>query len=582
MSALLNHQKNNIIFGLGISLAVLIFSQNLGAGEYLNNHVAFGYGGVAYFRPITAVNEPLYLPDPSREGRLYYKATNNSLIDLEVPPRSTNFVVFYKGADLPLNPSLAPTCYENNATVIGSRLYDFTAVDENDKEVNSFNRKLTVSLAIPELPQDLSDIGVYYLDTNNRWQLIPEAKFNPQNKTSFQVFNLAVLAVMKAPDLPTMIQSAGNCFQAPTPLAGQVLGVKKYADGALLRTPDFKIYVVLGNEFRYIASPAELKNYRSKIFDISFDEFNNLKKSINEEIITQGDVIVGGGDPILRETGQVLGVKTQYFANTRIYADGALLRTPDNKVYLVANPEVKFIANLSKDIYQWAGNRIYDISFDDLALYRDQRIIENEEVNNVPKFSNGNLLRTRDWKVYEIQNGKAVHIATLPVANQDYYQGKKVYDIDYGVLAQYTGLAVPASPKEVLGVKQYADNSLLRTPDFKVYVLTGGKLNLIATLRELQNYAGRNIINISFDELNRLMPKPLPTTQETIGGPQKVLGIKQYADGTLLRTPSWKLYEVVNQKVQLLANYQVLSDTYLGKKIFDVDFSVIAEYELLK
>ncbi len=588
MLNIIKNAKYNIFLGASAVLTIIYLSGNLGAGEFLNNHVAFGYGGgLGYLiQPVVASNQPLYLP-AQREGRLFDKTDNNMLLELEIPPATATGPWVFESEDLVVNPGLAPTCYNPDAFVAGGRIFNLTSKNENNQPVATFNRNLTISITIPELPEDLSGMGVYYLDSNNRWRLIQKAYFTPQNKTAFQVNNLAVFAVINAPGLPKMIQTAGNCFEAPAPVSGQVLGIKKYAEGTLLRTPDHKVYIVEKESIRYISSPSELNQYTGKkIFNISFDELNRTKEeaTLPEDIVLQGKVIEGGGDPIVRDEEQsVLGVKIKNIFGTRIYADGALLRTPDDKVYLVVNPTIVYIANLPQSIYQWAGNRIYDVGYDDIAEYRDQRIIpEIQEITNVKRFGEGELLRTRDWKVYIIENGTAKHIATLAGTADRYYQGKPINDVDYGILAQYKGSRIPAAPQQVLGIKQYADGTLLRTPDYKVYLVKDEKLKLIATLKELENYAGKKIFNINFEELASLKEQENIAASGVIGGGQKVLGIKQYADGTLLRTPDYKLYQIVDQKIKHIGNVPGPQDSYDGKKVLDVDYAVIAEYERLK
>lgn len=586
MNNLLKTTRYNLLVAIFAVAAIIYLSGSLGVGEYLNNRAAYGYGGgLGYLtQPVVAINQTLYMPAGLREGRLFHKAANNSLLELEIPPVASDNFAAYKAEDLPVNPALAPTCDNPNAFVAGGRIFNLSAFDENNKAIKEFKRKVTISLTIPELPSDLSDMGVYYLDANNRWRLVQKAYFTPQNKTAFQVDSLAVFAVIKAVGLPKVIESAGNCFDAPKPIAGLVLGAKRYAVGVLLRTPDYKVYIVRENTIEYLSNLQGTEG--QKIFNITFEELKNIQEYGPEigDYQTEGNIIVGGGDPIVRGGSQsVLGVKTKRVEGTRIYSDGALLRTPDNKVYLVENPDVRYVADLPKDIYQWAGTRIYDINYDELEIYRDQRIVpEIEEVTNVRKYQDGELLRTRDFKVYVIDGNIVRHIATLPATSQDTYLGKVIHDVDYGVLTSYRGLDVPVGPSAVLGVKDYADGTLLRTPDHKVYIVSKNTLKHVATLTELNSYAGQNIFNITFDQFNELIDEKAEQPEPTIGGQQKVLGVKQYADGTLFRTPDWKLYRVVNGQVQLIAIFPGSQTEYHGEKFYDVDYAVLAEYSRVK
>jgi len=578
--------RYNLLVATFAVAAIIYFSGTLGTGEYLNNRTAYGYGGgLGYLvQPIVAINDTLYMPEGPREGRLFHKAANNSLLELEIPPVASDSFAAYMAEDLPVNPALAPTCNNSSAYVAGGRVYNLAAFDDKDNSLQEFKKKLTVSITISELPQDLSDMGIYYLDANNRWKLVQKAYFTPQNKTAFQVDSLAIFAVLKAPGLPSTIESAGNCFDAPAPISGLVLGAKRYAVGALLRTPDYKVYIVDQNDIKYLENLEGREG--QKIFNITFEEFENIKANgpYIGGIRTQGDIIVGGGDPIVRSGEQsVLGVKTKRVEGTRIYSDGALIRTPDGKTYLVENADIRYVANLSSDIYQWAGTRIYDVDYDELEIYRNQRIIpEIEEVTNVKKYQDGELLRTRDWKVYIIDGNQVKHIATLPSLSQTTYMGKVIHDIDYGVLAQYRGLDIPAAQSAVLGVKDYANGTLLRTPDHKVYIVEDNTLNHVATLSELNSYAGQNIFNISFEEFTELTTVKEEGPKPTIGGPQRVLGVKQYADNTLIRTPDWKLYRIVDGQIQLIAIFPGPTTSYQGERFYDVDYAVLTEYSKVK
>lgn len=584
-------KKFNIFVTLLAFLAVVYISGNLGAGEFLNTHIAFGYGGggagALNIQPIVAVNQPLYMPSLIREGRLFHKAENNMLLELEIPPVSipanTKGYSVFKAEDVAVNPSIAPTCNIDNASIVGGRVFNLTAneVDSGDW-LRDFTGKLTISLTIPALPEDTDNLGVYYLNAHNRWSLIQKAYFNPQNKTAFHVNNLAVFAVIDAPGLPKLIESAGNCFAAPSPtFSARVLGVKKYAEGTLLRTPDYKIYCVENNTVRHIKTLEELDQYKSSnIVNIKTEELFNYQNLV----FLNPDVIVGGGDPIVREDGQqVLGVKTKRVTDRKVYADGAYVRTPDNKVYLVENAVVMHVATLPKSVTQWSGTRIYDISSDDLALYRNQRVVpEIQEVKNIEKYEAGEMLQTRDWKIYLIERNTVKHVATIPEPGLKHYLGKSVYQVDYGTLYHYQDRKIPLPPQQVLGVKKYADNSLIRTSDNKVYVIVDQKARHLATLSQLQSYAGQTIFNVDSETLAYYQGKTtIPTIdgQQTVGGPQKVLGVKQYADGTILRTQDWKVYIVEDQKIRLVAIIPAPQDNYQGSKILDVDYAVIAEYE---
>ena len=116
---------------------------------------------------------------------------------------------------------------------------------------------------------------------------------------------------------------------------------------------------------------------------------------------------------------QILGKK--------IYADGALLRGSDKKVYLIVNGQKKHIFNL-KELAQYAGQKIYDV--ENIVL------IQYPEVLKIKVFADGMLIRGADTKVYVIKNGKKQHIRSLLELQKNYF-GKKIYDVSDETLSKY-------------------------------------------------------------------------------------------------------------------------------------------------
>lgn len=121
--------------------------------------------------------------------------------------------------------------------------------------------------------------------------------------------------------------------------------------------------------------------------------------------------------------------------------------------------------------------------------------------------------------------------------------------------------------KQVLGVKKYADGTLLRGADKKTYVVVAGKLKYISSLSELAKYRG-TILRVT-DETIASFSKAASKTA--------VLGVKKYANGTLLRGSDKKVYVLVNGKKQHVRSLQALIK-YTGKPILDVEDGVVSQY----
>jgi hypothetical protein len=116
---------------------------------------------------------------------------------------------------------------------------------------------------------------------------------------------------------------------------------------------------------------------------------------------------------------------------------------------------------------------------------------------------------------------------------------------------------------QVLGVKIYPVGSLLRAPNKKIYaIVSTSTVKYISSLKELWIYRGHAIFNISY---------------ETLAQYKQVLGVKVYADGTLLRGPDHKIYVIINGKKQPIRSLKELMK-YRGQKIIDVSAEVLTAY----
>jgi len=114
----------------------------------------------------------------------------------------------------------------------------------------------------------------------------------------------------------------------------KVLGISRYGDGVLLRSKDKKIYVIYGKFKNYISSLDRLKRYRGQaIYDVSDKDLEKYK--------------------------------------TRKYIDGDLIRMKgDNKIFLIQKGKLKHILNLEELRRNFRGEEIFNLSREELILYR--------------------------------------------------------------------------------------------------------------------------------------------------------------------------------------------------------------------
>jgi len=173
-----------------------------------------------------------------------------------------------------------------------------------------------------------------------------------------------------------------------TPTNPQVLGETKYANGALLKGSNDKIYVIIDNKLVYISSLKELAKYKGAILKVSDSVIANFTAN------------------------NVSGVTN--------YINGTLLRN-NNKIYVVVNNKLIYIPSL-KELAKHKGQ----------ILNVDSATINNYLKNNYP---NGTLIRaTNDKKIYVILEGKKMYIKSLTELQK--YKGK-ILNISASELSNY-------------------------------------------------------------------------------------------------------------------------------------------------
>lgn len=124
----------------------------------------------------------------------------------------------------------------------------------------------------------------------------------------------------------------------------------------------------------------------------------------------------------------------------------------------------------------------------------------------------------------------------------------------------------PTEGGTVLSKVVYADGTLLRAPNKRIYVVVNGKLRYIPGLKALAKYIGQEIIDVSYEVINSF---------EVETG--VVLGDTRYADGTLLRGPDLRIYVLINGKLHYIPSLAELFK-YRGKEIINVTDAVLAKY----
>lgn len=138
-------------------------------------------------------------------------------------------------------------------------------------------------------------------------------------------------AVIILPSQKKTVDQAENS-QSKT-IKVRVLGISHYKDGSLLRSHSHKIYIIQGQVKKYIANLKELQEYRGQA----------INEATDEEL-------------------------SEY--QTREHLDGELVREKgDVKVYVIEQGKKRHILQLSEFLTHYAGQDIFNISREEMALY---------------------------------------------------------------------------------------------------------------------------------------------------------------------------------------------------------------------
>jgi hypothetical protein len=124
----------------------------------------------------------------------------------------------------------------------------------------------------------------------------------------------------------------------------------------------------------------------------------------------------GGAGANNKSAPEILGIK--------IYPDGALLRSSNQKIYLVRGLFKRHVANL-QELSSYRGQKIYSVSEEQLAYYGTRAHLEGE------------LIRQKgDVKVFEITKSGKHHILNLQELRA-HYSGLEIFNIDEEEMATY-------------------------------------------------------------------------------------------------------------------------------------------------
>jgi hypothetical protein len=134
----------------------------------------------------------------TQNGSLAQSLSDGSKVEIAILSGTVSAQTTISVVGAAIGNNLAPA-QSAGITMVSSQVFDIKAVDTSNKAVSSFSKPLTITLTIPNLPSNTSNLGVYYFnETSTAWVLVPGAVFDTVNKkVSFSVNHLTDFAVFK-------------------------------------------------------------------------------------------------------------------------------------------------------------------------------------------------------------------------------------------------------------------------------------------------------------------------------------------------------------------------------------------------
>ena len=162
--------------------------QNTGGGGNNNN-------------PPTSVlssNNPLKILS-TQKGTLNQDLNNENKVKVEIPKGSVKSTTTFTASEGSLEEGDVP---ENKigAFLFNGLVFNIEAVDTNGKAVKEFSENLTITLTIPNLPDDTSNLELYYFDDESgEWVIISDVEFG-DGVITFKVNHLTQFALFEIPE----------------------------------------------------------------------------------------------------------------------------------------------------------------------------------------------------------------------------------------------------------------------------------------------------------------------------------------------------------------------------------------------
>ena len=230
-----------------------------------------GGGGGSYAPPssISSVNNPLKISS-TQQGTLTQNLNNKNKVKVEIPKGSIKSTTTFTasqgslGEDDILKDKIG-------AFLFNGLVFNVEAVDSSNNAVREFSEDLTITLTVPDLPDDTSALELYYYDDEKEeWVIITDIEFS-NSAITFKVNHLTRFAVFEM-----NATKAGSTSPMP-----EVKGITttEIIDGDIIQCQNsinpFAVYIVkIVGDTKYIRHIVSLKifNYYGHL------QWENLKQ----------------------------------------------------------------------------------------------------------------------------------------------------------------------------------------------------------------------------------------------------------------------------------------------------------------
>jgi len=346
------------------------------------------------------------------------------------------------------------------AILVGNTVFEITAVDAENMAVTSFYRAITITITIPDLPEDTSNLGLYYYNNGtDSWGLIPGTQFDTvTGQVTFTTDHFTKFAVFEITGTPYFLS-----------VDLSLKGVGTIAENALVKTSESPAVYLIENSKRRLITSAEIflaKGYKwGDILVVSQAEMDNYAIGTAVTI-----------DEVIEPVGTL--------------SDGMLVRKQGTYgVYLIHNNEKRPIKSAEIFLgrgYKWGD--VVDIEQSVLDLYtlgEDVAISEDITTQLQTITINTSRLRVRSLA------GLEGDIITLVLKGQIYSvlaEQNGWYQINYesGKTGWVMGIYAILNDSSVTGLES---SITINTPRLRVRNLASLEGKIIAIVLEGQEYS---------------------------------------------------------------------------------------------